>query len=416
MRTRTIDPGVSDALNQFLMYLRAHGIVFHLAEPEAIADEFREFFMIPCPMEVIDSSQLLNELDYTEVFLKKGLFRDQHIRGRWIVYKKFMMRIFVDAEPPSARWIKSLLHEIIEPLFKLSYMLWPGAPRPTKHEQEHWARRFAAMVKIPAKDFPETALRCGFDLEVLKNIYSDTLACSARQIRDLVMYNRVFCYARFEVVNNPTVHCPRLIPVLEQSNGICIKVLDAARSMQKRRAKGSMPDFNLPTYVQYKFIHPYFRELIPLRRPILIERIPGGSGWNEYRPDLFGENDLTVLLRPYGASKRGYYLLAVHPRDRGLLAPQTDLLRLERVAWLDWLFSMESDRYEAGPTEDINMSFEDLDESDEEPGDITSSLVRWPGVQGYIEQTYDSKGQGALFLPSELRPKKIHARDPDLRN
>ena len=160
---------------------------------EVAADAFREFFCIVCPMGTGDTRTLLEKMQYRDIFLKKGLEREKHVRGHWSIQNNQVL-ILIDSARPDPSKIKTLLHEIGEMLLEISYDNNPDAERLSDKKREEWANKFAAFVKMPRHLFIPAYLNHHVDLEVLSDIFAETLGGVSRHIRDLCLSEKPFYF------------------------------------------------------------------------------------------------------------------------------------------------------------------------------------------------------------------------------
>lgn len=242
--TASVRQALSPALFAFFDCLKTAGYEApSKVKSEVIADLFRQFFGIPCPMLTHDASSLLQRFRYSDVFLQPGLERHKHVRGFWGVHDNKVL-ILLDAARPDPSKIKSLLHEIAEMLLKIDYDSNKQACELSDKDREKWANSFAAMVKMPREVFLPAVEMYGIDLPLLSEIFCETLAGISRHIRDLYMPDRPFYFGRVSLEHDPERKCSDLIPCLEQSGGVCVYVADAAKTNSvstHRRHGGALP-------------------------------------------------------------------------------------------------------------------------------------------------------------------------------
>ena len=333
------------ALRKFCRLLANDDILPHQADARVVAAYFRAIFQLPCPMGFRDAGVLLFRLAIPEVYFRPGMEEKEQIRGMWLGQNS-VVKVFLDDARPPASIIKTLLHELAEIILDISYE-YEDAPKVLKvREQERWANTFAAMVKMPPALFQPEAGRCGLDLRLLAENYKDTIAGASRQVRDLNASGLVFYVARFDVERRPEKNCPALMKVIEASDGLPVLMADVVRTPRvntRRRRGGALPPYNLPSTDHYRVMHPALRKYVDLNQPVFIPSLKGGAALEGGWGDLYGDQDLAVLIRPYGWKRvEGFFLMAVHPSSIPMIQSQLDALRMEVREDIGWLFSWAS--------------------------------------------------------------------------
>lgn len=350
------------ALHILVRRMQSDGIVPHLADAEVAAQYFRAVFQIPSPVTMRDMGVLLHRLALPEIYLRNDLYATKKIKGEWSKHRQ-AIRIYLDAARPEEEIVKALLHELGELVLAVGYDVHqlPRDQELSDKKRERWAQRFVAMVKMPPPLFRYEAFSCGLDLRHLRGFFEDTLAGVSRQVRDVCIPDKPFYVARFNVERHPERRCPLLIKTIEASGGLPVLMEDVVRTKPvdtRRRRGGALPPFNLPSHDQWRVMHPALHKCVETGQPLFIPSIQGGAavegGWG----DLFSENDLAVIIRPYGIARvKGFFLLALHPRDLDLISDQLDRLCCEVREDVGWLFSWASQTKPASRRAVVQMAF-----------------------------------------------------------
>lgn len=402
--SEAVRQAISPALFEFLDVLQTKGFNAPSDElPEAIADEFVRFFGLSFPVSQYDVSSLLYRMNYDDVFLQPGLEKQHRIRGFWDINNKNKVQILLDASRPDPSKIKSLHHETSEQFLLAGYDKYRKRAVLADRDRENWANRFAAMVKMPPERFLAEFNRHGLNLALLANdIFYDTLAGVARQVRDLCLSERPFYFCRVSLEHDPQRKCPDLLPCLEQSGGVCVYVADAVKTklVHVRRIRGGgLPFYNAANKSQFRVMHPKLHmyadsEGNPVDEmpPVYIPRLRGASGFEGSYEDLFGNQDLAVLIFPIGKRKlTGFYLVAVHPDDANLfdsLRENKPVIRSEEV---DWIFSWVKEEYDRVPDDELEEELAEqkrfqLPYDDDENKAWVKQRIRWPRVEYHPDQ------------------------------
>lgn len=321
---------------------------------ELAASKFREFFGIICPMGTADTRTLLERIEYRNVFLQKGMERRSTLKGQWLVQHNQVL-ILIDSARPDPSKIKTLLHEIAEMLLEISYDHHPGEDRLDDKKREDWANKFAAFVKMPRHLFIPAFIEHHVDLEILSEIFAETLAGVTRHIRDLCLPEKPFYYGRVSLEHNPEQNCPELVPILNRDGGVCVFVVDAAKSKVvdwRRPRGGALPVYNFGKRMQFRIMHPRLKMYLlsddpENEPPMLISRLRASAGgFGSSHLDLF-DQDLAVMIFPICKKGRlnGFFVAAVHHQDIYLF----DEVRGRRCSFrqdsMDWLFSWDVEEY-----------------------------------------------------------------------
>lgn len=351
------------------------------AKAPDVAAVFRETMNLPCPLTWDQRGWLLQQLRYPEVYARPGLERETNNRGTWGAFGDKSWIFIDDARPPQSQ-LKTFLHELVEQALEYSASLLKDPPPMSVRMREDWANSFAAHCKMPPERFRRDALQCGLDLWWLKENYVDTIAGVSRHIRDVVMQHSSFYVCRFDVVTNPERHCVDLLPALNESGGICIRVADVARTKRmdiSRRCGGGLPLYNLPATDHYRVLHPAMHEYVKSRRPVFIPSIKGASGLEFGWSDLFADQDLAFLIRPYGYSRtRGFVLMAVHVNDSRLLDVQLEKvepdIRRDIPSLFSWASSTKAKHKEPGTQKNLAIT----DSRGKGLDQLGTDLLRWP--------------------------------------
>jgi len=321
---------------------------------EEVADHFREFFGLICPMGTGDARTLLERINYRNVFLRSGLERQKHVRGHWSIHNNQVL-ILIDASRPDPSKIKTLLHEIGEMLLEISYDRNSDEVRLNDKKREEWANKFAAFVKMPRHLFIPAFIEHHVDLEILCDIFAETLGGVSRHIRDLCLSEKPFYFGRVSLEHDPESNCSDLVPYLQESGGLCVYVADAAKTKVvdwRRRRGGALPVYNVGKKKQFRIMHPRLRlymlsDNAAEEPPMLISRLraaAGGSGSSQL--DLF-DQDLAVMVFPICKKGRlsGFFIAAVHYQDISQFDQVRDRNCSLRQDDMDWLFSWEMEEY-----------------------------------------------------------------------
>jgi hypothetical protein len=116
--------------------------------------------------------------------------------------------------------------------------------------------------------------------------------------------------------------------------------------------------------------------------PVCINSMSGMSSfedefnWN----DLFGMQDLSFLIRPYGFTEvKGFFIQAVHPDNLSLLSKQIDSIGVGKFVDIEWLFSWDSYRkkkfYPVNPQKGLPYDDELSNMADEQHVWISESQI-----------------------------------------
>jgi hypothetical protein len=212
-------------------------------------------------------------------------------------------------------------------------------------EREAWCNRFAAMVKMPPDVFATKANECGMDIRALTSEFDETLAGVSRQLRDVIFPGKLFYFCRFDVMRGSPRRAPASFrSALEESNGFVVRIVDVVKSRGVRLGedyRSAFPGYNLPGRFQYRIVHPSLHRYIEGKRPVFVPSFrgdlsDGGQG------DLFGNNDLCVLMYNYGYRKNpGFFMLVTRASDQALLERQVEASRADIRYDIDWVFSLE---------------------------------------------------------------------------
>lgn len=400
--SESVRQAISPALFAFLENLRIKGFDAPSDElPEAVADEFVDFFGLSFPVSQYDVSSLLCQMQYDDVFLLPGMEKRHRVRGYWDVSRNKKMTILLDASRPDPSKIKSLHHETSEQFLLVGYDKYKTKTILSDRDRENWANRFAAMVKMPPDKFKSEFVSHGLNLELLANsIFSDTLAGVARQIRDLCLKDRPFYFCRVSLEHDPEHNCSDLLPCLGESEGLCVYVADSVKTKMvhtRRTRGGGLPFYNAATKSQFRVMHPKLRlyensdgGCVDKMPPMYIPRLRGASGFEGFYEDLFGSQDLAVLIFPIGKRKlKGFYLVAVHPDDASLFDELRETTPVIRGEDMDWIFSWVKEEYERVPDDELEEELADqkrLELRHDEDKDWVKRRIRWPRVEYHPDQ------------------------------
>lgn len=394
------------ALRQFCQLLAKDGVLPHRVDARVVATYFRTIFQIPCPMNFRDAGVLLFRLAIPEVYFQYRLEAERQIRGTWLGYNS-VVKVFLDDARPPASIIKTLLHELAEIILSISYEM-EAAPKILKsRERERWANKFAAMVKMPPGLFQPEAESCGLDLRMLAENYKDTIAGVSRQVRDLNASGLVYYVARFDVERHPEKNCPSLLKVIEASGGLPVLMADVVRTPRvstRRRRGGALPPYNLPSTNHYRVMHPAIRKYTALNQPVFIPSLKGGAALEGGWGDLYGDQDLSVLIRPYGFRRvEGFFLMALHPDSLGLIGSQLGSLGAEVREDIGWLFSWASHTCERFYPKPVQLALALEDDNGNHIGD----RYPFPQVKPIIEIDGAELWRETLFeLESQTKDKR----------
>lgn len=328
-------------LVNFVRWFESDGSIMCCSSAEAVAGCFGLCFNLPTPMSKSDASQFISKLGRdVEVYLQPGLERITQVRGCWFIYGNRIC-IYIDPARPDASQVKTLIHEVMEPLLAISYALHPYIRQKTVHEREKFANAVAANVKMPPKDFMQKTAHSGLDLEGLALHYDETLAGVARHCRDLFMQGRVFYWCRCEIVYAPHRVCRDYMKLVKGIGGPYIRVVDAVHTINVRRSRwGAFPKYNLPSFDHYRVMNPVMHEYIEDNRAVFFPAIVGGASDESVMFDLFDMNNLSALVVPYPKGRtKGFWMIAIEPIDRRLLDMPIERHNPEIRRDVEWLFS-----------------------------------------------------------------------------
>lgn len=390
-----------DALTQFCRLLQKKGIHPCRVEPQVVAAHFRAVFRLPMPIEFRDVCVLLHRLACPDVYFLPGMEQELGMRGSWFGQQD-ALRIFVDASRPPESQIKTLFHEFAEIILDISYSLDSTAPLLEKSVKEHWANSFSAMLKMPPALFRASAAEVGLDLRKLAELYKDTIAGTSRQVRDLNAKGMAFYVCRFDLELNPKRNCPVLLPALEKSDGVCVKVVDVVRTPQvnihRRQRGGALPHYNLPAFDHFRVMHPGMKEYIRSGKAVFIPSIHGAAAFEGGWGDLFGIHDLAVLIRPYGyEAVSGFFLMAVHPSMVHMIEPQLEEIGAETRRDMSWLFSWAAHTQKRGHRRQEQIVLPIVDLYGRSLTDRGCELQRWPLIRPLVEVDGDESWRRILF-------------------
>ncbi len=411
---------LSKELFAFVNYLRREGFVPQPGSERVMAEAFTRFFHVPCPMLTTHASGLLEQVDYNEVYLQPGLEKYLHTRGQWRVEPvpgmdhQLIVVILIEEARPDPSKIRSLLHELVE---QIAYIYYDGHPEIafTDAEREEWANRFAAYVKMPKLNFLPCVNELGLDHPKIASVFDETLAAVSRHFRDLVMKSRPYYFGRVRVEPHPERYCPNqgIEEALRKTGGFCVKVVDAVKTdaVKGRLKRGALPLYNVGIQDEYRVVNPEIEGYLETKKPIYIPSLYGATGHGGPARDLFEEQRLSVMIypTPYPAmpnsrKAKGFFIVAVHPRDACLLEKQ----QLDAVpAWrpdIDWVFDWAVARFRRDPDdeiEEIRAEQKSFHLWDETTDGLPSDRTRWPRVSPITEFGFDGNDQGLLFNDGE---------------
>lgn len=334
----------------------ASGAFLCAASALTIAELWRGLFGLPLPLGMNEASAFVQDLKGIQVLLQPRLEVSMRfsVRGIWV---EFNGRCFVliDAERPNPSRIRTLIHELSEKLLHISHLLHPDIPERTSKAREQWATEVAVYVKMPPEKFCAQVAQVNLDIEVLKDENDETLGCVARHLKNWIMSTNVYYWCRFDLAPYGLKKDAGLARVAASLGGACIRVVDVVRSPLvdiSRRQVGGLPDYNLPAFYHYRILNPAMNKFIMANKPVLFEELVGGASDEYFFRDLFGEYNLCVLLVPYGRRQtKGFWMIAVHPRDRFRLSHALDRIQPEERGSIEWMFSHYSytHKSESGP-------------------------------------------------------------------
>ena len=384
---------LSAELFRFHKYMMDQGhALLSLSSAEEVADCFREFFGIFCPMGTADTRTLLERMEYRNVYLQPGMERRSHNRGFWGLNGTDgnQVLILLDAARPDPSKIKTLLHEIAEMLLAISYDSNPAEVPLDDENRERWANKMAAFVKMPRTLFLNAVERYGIDLELLSDEFAETLAGVSRHLRDLYFTDKPFYFGRVSLEHDPERHCSDLMPSLKKSGGICVYVADAVKSSTidwRKRSGGALPIYNVGKMRQFRVMNPRLEfysssETPSEERPMLISRLRASVGSGGSQLDLF-DQDLAVMIFPMGKKRlNGFFIVAVHHKDIHLFDHVRARTHETKADDVDWLFSWEKEEYKRVPDEMEDYSDQEAfelwgDGDPDDPEHIKRQRSRW---------------------------------------
>ncbi len=333
-------------LVRFVKSYEAGGAILCLTSPEELACCFRSWYHVPCPMDIENMGNMFRGSKDIQVYYMPEMEKELNIRGCWFKHLENHI-VLIDPDRPQASRIKTYIHEVTEQLLDISYNFHPMLPRRSEKERERYANSVAACVKMPPDTFRKQVRRVGLDIESLAEENKETLAGVTRHLRDLIMEGRHFYYCRFDIVRSPRKNCPELADLAEQLGGKCILVQDVVRTsaINIKRTKTAFPSHNLPAFDHYRILNPALNAFItrsPDKAPVFFAGMEGCSSDLFQQPDLFGDTQICVLLKPYGKIEtKGFWMLAIHPKDRSFLDAALEKMQPEFRGELDWLFSWD---------------------------------------------------------------------------
>jgi hypothetical protein len=346
----------------FCESLRDARVYPHLAKPEVIAARFRAFIEASHPFDMRQANAMIQVLGLSKiVFFQprlKDLTGENRARGMWLFDGgKFIIYVQpVKKRPnglltrPTSSIIHTLLHEVGEVILEIGYEFAGQHNRMTTRRREWWANRFAGMCVMPPERFTRDAASYELDLRDLSVEYETSLASASRQIRDAALPDEFYYFARFDFVDDPKEACDdleegekaELFSLLDRTDGYVVRIRDVVRKKidHHRARRGELPMHNLPGSRVYRVANPVLRECVESGRPLLLEDIPGGAAFERVYHDLFGLQNMTLLIIPYGYGRtRGFFLQAVEPTTAHCLRVQAQELGIEAKHGVTWLFS-----------------------------------------------------------------------------
>ncbi|MBC7526996.1 MAG: hypothetical protein H7308_05555 [Chthonomonadaceae bacterium] len=140
-----------------------------------------------------------------------------------------------------------------------------------------------------------------------------------------------------------------------------------------------MPTYNLPTFDHFRMLNPIMNCFIANRAAVFFSLLEGCSSNNFTYPDLFGDQQICVLLKPYGKGKTtGFWMLAVHPKDRHLIEFALERIQPEFRSELNWLFSWETETGKRFYHSNLQLGLPSLDDNPPFQGSFNEEAYRWP--------------------------------------
>lgn len=379
---RDVNSGVSEELLGFATaFAAAHGPV-HLSEPELTAREFRAWFDLPHPFTIDAASALLLRLAYRDVRLKPYFEHTCDLRGHWQAYAG-AMTILVDANRPVASRLRTVLHEIIEPLWVASIAEHHDSI--CVADREHWCNRFAVMVKMPPEIFGPAAWACGLDVRHLAAEFGETLAAVTRHLRDTEFAREFFYYCRFELkFGQPKEASDRFVRALQKSRGLCVRTVDVVKTAGLHvmtDGRTSRPGYNLAGQDEYRIMHPALKKYIVSERPLLLPKFTCEWGPDYARGELFDSRQFAAVLQSYGYRAKPAFFMLVLPADRAeAFEPLIQSTNARICPEIDWLFRVESCPA-VKPKVSIPWSPK-MKDTDGQEYDPEMREYSWPGLYG----------------------------------
>lgn len=353
----------SPVLTGFCQTIASMGIVPHHVQPDIIAAHFRSFLESSHPFDMREANGMIQVLELNKIVLfmpdLTKLTGKSRARGMWRIDDNGLVIYIqpVKKRPdgyltrPRSSMIHTLLHEIAEIILAISYSIHNCTNELPHRRRERWADRFAGMCMMPRKRFANDISHFGLNLAELADEYKVSLAATARQIRDVATSTNFYYFCRCDFVEDPEEEfadfpdevTSEMITTLNKTNGgYVVRVRDVVRRQfdHHRKRRGQLPMYNLPGSRVYRIMHPIMRDCVESGRRLLIGKIAGGSTLENSYSDLFGMQNMSVLVIPYGHTKtKGFYLQAVDADAAHYLRNQAEQHGIESIQEIPWLFT-----------------------------------------------------------------------------
>lgn len=349
-------------LYAFCEHLLGYAIKPPLAKPETVAAHFRHFIEVSHPFDMRQANAMIQVLGLSNVVLfhprLKELTGNNRARGTWYVggndfaiyIRPIKKRSNGLPARPTGSIIHTLLHEIGEIILEISYAQIGSHIRLPLKRREWWANRFAGMCMMPPERFTGDAERFGLDLRQISHEYETSLASTSRQIRDAFLKGGFYYFCRCDIVADPMAECDdlpekqreELLALVEKTDGYVVRVRDVVRNTVDpyRARRGDLPMYNLPGSRVYRVMSGALRDCAESGQPIFIDDIAGGASFENVYHDLFGFQDMSLLIIPYGYKRtHGFFLQAVDRETAHHLRTQAAILGTEAKYGVSWLFS-----------------------------------------------------------------------------
>jgi len=337
-RNRTNEYALSAELLLFIDDLETRLGPLPLCQPGVVAREFSAWFDLNIPVTIPAITELINRLQYSDVTVKPYLEATYDIRGHWHALND-AMTILVDGNRPAASRVRTLLHEVIEPVWTFGKQRLGEGWR--IEEREAWCNAFSSAVRMPPHLVKKRAIDTGYDLRTMATEFNETLSAMARQMRNVCFPREFFYYCRLEVKFGQPKEAPdRFTKALSTTRALCLRTVDVVKTPGLHLLSdrpGARPGYNLPAQDEYRIAHPRLRRHIAADRPIFVPSFVSEWGPNYAAGDLFECRTFCALLYTYGYLAKPAFFAIVLPASQ---VPRFDplLQSAQLCSDIDWLF------------------------------------------------------------------------------